>query len=294
MTRHQPLWQQAGEYPAARDRQLMASVWPSGGGAGGRPTKVNNTMDQSIPPGWLAVPLQGHGTVVCQWDEAEVITHTAAPPTGQQRWDIVVCQVHDPDIDGGTVGDFTFDLITGVPATSSPVIPTVPPNAVQMTWLLVNGGQANLNTANYYDKRPLGYAVVRHLGGAQTLPNTAYGQVWYDTVDSGSCFSFHAFSVPFPGRYRVQGAFSLDRAVSFTGAAIVKQGGVHLKRTPNNNQVSTGYSTAPGAAIDAVVIAAKDDALSIWGLVGPAANTQPNLAGPGVTQYASFEYIGPA
>src|SRR5215471_11711382 len=122
MTRYAPLWQQANSYPAGLDRNLLSTLWPAGGVKGGAVTAVNNTMNVSIAPGTIAVPLQGgQGDALCWWDQAEVLTLTAAPPSGQSRVDLIVCQVRDAALDAGTNNDFVFQAIAGTPAASNPV-----------------------------------------------------------------------------------------------------------------------------------------------------------------------------
>jgi hypothetical protein len=148
MTRYQPLWQQAGSYPAGIDRQLLASLWPNGGVKGGAVTAVNNTMNVWVAPGTIAVVLQGgQGNALCMWDAAEVVTLTAAPPSGQSRIDLIVAQVRDAALDGGANNDFVFMPIAGAPVASNPVAPALPTNAYPVATVLVGGAVANLNTA---------------------------------------------------------------------------------------------------------------------------------------------------
>ena len=159
MAKFPPLWNQALSYPAQVDRYLLGSLWPGGGASGAVPTVVANTMNVSIPPGSCAVPLQaGQGTALCHWDAAEVVTIVAAPPSGQSRWDLIVCQVRDNAIDGGPNNDFVLAAVAGTPA-ASPAPPANPANAYAMAWVLVSGGAANLNGATIVDLRANGLAV---------------------------------------------------------------------------------------------------------------------------------------
>jgi hypothetical protein len=154
MTRYVPLWQQGGTYPAQLDRALINTLWPAGGGAGAVPTAVGNTMNVTIPPGTIAVPLQaGQNTALCRWDTNEVVSSTAAPASGNSRIDVVICQVRDPLLDGGANNDFIFLVIAGTPATSNPVAPTVPTNAAEVCRYTVVGGSANLNGVTIIDRR---------------------------------------------------------------------------------------------------------------------------------------------
>ena len=232
MTRYQPLWQQANSYPAGIDRQLLATLWPVGGVTGGAVTAVANTMNVSVAPGTAAVVLQGgQGDALCRWDAAEIVTLTAAPPSGQTRVDLIVCQVRDATLDGGGNNDFVFLPIAGVPAASGAVAPAVPTNAAAVATVSVAGASANLNTAPIVDQRapalgttgpgfevynpslaacsasawvPLGYLdsnEVRDVGG------------WHAQVPNSS-----RFVVPVTGSYLVTG--SVNWVPNATGARV--------------------------------------------------------------------------
>jgi hypothetical protein len=287
MAHDPPLYQQSGSYPAQVDRRaLLASIWPGGGGAGAKPVAVANLMQVSIPPGWLAVPLvTGQGTAICRWDAAEVVTLAAAPASGNQRWDAVVCQVRDPDLDGGANADFVFAPVTGVPAASNPAIPATPANAALVSLHLITGGQSNLNTATLLDRRPLGRCDVWQ-NAAQALPNTAFGQIFFDTVAAGAGWNFGAYTCPMAGRYLVTAAVSIDRAVNFASLAVFVTPSKPGRAGSNYN--ATGLNSRP--ILSAVIPnLAAGDALSISALVGPAANT---VAGQDQT-YAGFQWLSP-
>ena len=158
MTRHAPLWQQSQEYSAQLDRSVFSALWPSGGASGAAPVAVANTMDITIPPGSAAVPLTDGTAALCRWDAPEVVTLDPAPPSGQSRWDLIVCQVRDNAIDGGPDNDFVIVAVAGTPA-ASPAPPANPANAYTMAWVLVSGGAANLNGAIIVDLRVNGLAV---------------------------------------------------------------------------------------------------------------------------------------
>ena len=158
--RFPPLWQQANSYPSQLDRSLFATLWPRGGVQGGAVTAVANTMNLSIAPGSVAVPLQsGQGGALCRWDAAEVVTLDAAPPSGQTRWDVLVCQVRDNQIDSGPINDWIFAIVKGTPSDSNAVIPPTPPNDLALANVTVPGAAANLNSAVIFDIRPGGLAV---------------------------------------------------------------------------------------------------------------------------------------
>lgn len=286
MTRYAPLWQQAGTYPSQLDRQLLGALWPGGGGAGPAPAVVQNTMNVTIPPGWLGVPLAaGQGSALCRWDAPEVVTLTASPPSGQQRWDAVVCQVRDTDLDQGPDNDFIFTVITGTAAASSPVIPSLPPNAAMVVLVLITGGQANLNSAWFNDRRPLGHAEVFN-ATAYTIPAATFQNLHLDAREGGAGFDtgFFTYNVPMSGRILVTGALTLDRAATAT-FQVNKGGGSTAKRL-GTGTVTAGSPTIGGAAVLPCV---AGDTLTISVYSSVAANT---LAGAALT-HAQFSYLGP-
>lgn len=166
MTRFTPLWQQAGSYVAQVDRALMGTLWPVPAAIGSAATAVANTMNVSIPPGAIAVPLvAGQFTALCRWDAAEVVTSPTAPAAGTSRIDQVIAQVRDPALDGGLNNDFIFTVNSGV-AASSPSAPAVPNNAAVVCQYTVVGGSANLNGVTLTDGR-------RGPGSVLTFASTA-------------------------------------------------------------------------------------------------------------------------
>ena len=168
MTRFTPLWQQAGSYPANYDRALLAALWPVPGAIGAKAAAVSNTMNVSIPPGTLAVPLQsGQHTALCRWDAAEVVTSPAAPAAGNSRIDIVVAQVRDPQLDAGVNNDFIFLVVAGTPTTGTPVQPATPTNAALVCSYTVPGGSANLNGVTVTDMRRGGGTVPVYASSAE-------------------------------------------------------------------------------------------------------------------------------
>jgi hypothetical protein len=287
MARHAPMYQQSQNYPAVRDRELLAALWPGGGGAGPAPARVNNTMNVNIPAGWLAVALQaGQGSTVCVWDAPEVVAIAAAPASGQQRWDLVVCQVRDNALDSGANQDFVFQAVTGVPAASSPAIPALPANSAMVALLLITGGQANLNTASFWDRRPLGHAEAYN-ATAYTIPASSFQTLKLDTLEGGAGFDpvFASYYVPMPGRYLITSVFTLDR-VSNPMLQVNKNGAAARRLGAPINGTTAGAPTIGGAAILRCV---TGDSLTISVFSSVAANT---LADPAYT-YAQFQYMGP-
>jgi len=115
---------------------------------------VSNTMQVSIAAGTAAVALgQPNYSALCRWDAAEVVTLTAAPPSGQSRIDLIVLQVRDAATDAGSNNDFIFQAIAGSPTTGTPTPPNTPAASYIVAQVLVPGGAANLNGATITDRR---------------------------------------------------------------------------------------------------------------------------------------------
>ena len=198
MAKYPPLYNQSLSYPAQLDRQLLAALWPSGGASGGAVTAVANTMQVSIAPGSAAVPLQpGQGSALCHWDGAELVTVDPAPPTGTDRYDLIICEVRDNVIDGGPNNDFQFRVVTGTPGGTPWQMPPTPPNALAMAALGLPGGDPNLNRVTIRDLRSQGLAVplwsdlatqggtlVQGTGASGNLDNLPFTRAFPNACDS--------------------------------------------------------------------------------------------------------------
>jgi len=166
MTRYVPQWLQAGSYAASQDRRLIAALWPGPASSGCAVTSVGGGMALNVAAGQVAVPSPNNtGSSLCSSDATEVVNIPAAPPSGQNRIDLVTCHPRGADLDGGTNNDFIFDVITGT-AAANPVAPAVPNGQVALAQVYVGGGVASIAQANITDVRPGAMAVA----GLANLP----------------------------------------------------------------------------------------------------------------------------
>jgi hypothetical protein len=146
MTRYTPLWLQQGNYPASVDRALIGGLYPNGGYTGMAVTPAT-AMTLNIAAGRAAVPTaNGTGSVLCWSDAVEQVTLTAAPPGGQNRYDLVTVQPRGNDLDGGANNDWIFNVVTGT-AAASPTVPSVPAGQLAVVQVYVPGGSASINTS---------------------------------------------------------------------------------------------------------------------------------------------------
>jgi hypothetical protein len=296
MTRYAPLWQQANSYAASLDRQLVGSLWPSGAASGAVPTASATTMQVTVPPGTVAVPLQsGQGAALCRWDANEVVTLFAG--SAQQRIDLVICQVRDNALDAGANNDFIFTSVTGTPAASNPAVPALPTNALAMCQVLVPAGSvANLSGATITDRRPSSLAVPGKVTSVynpatQTQYNVGAGVVIIDATNITV-----SFVAPLSGRVIVRWNATAASVTVSTLFVCMYSGGAQIG---SQEQVlaSSGAGTVsarsvfeqlysgltPGALYTFTPAAwAAGTALSYFYVGGPGALGSANSAGPSV------------
>lgn len=159
MTRFTPLWLQAGSYAGSVDRRLIGALWPAAASSGCAVTAQAGTMTANVAAGSVAVPTQnGTGSTLCASDATETVTLTAAPGSGTNRIDLIICRPRGNDLDGGANTDFIFDFVTGTPA-ASPAVPATPAGTVALAQILVIGGAASIVAGNITDVRPGNLAI---------------------------------------------------------------------------------------------------------------------------------------
>jgi hypothetical protein len=300
LTRYAPLWQQSSTYPAAVDRGLIAAVWPASGSTGAAVTAVAGTMNVSIAPGSAAVALGANLSVLCRWDVAEVVTLTAAPPSGSSRIDLIVLQVRDNSIDGGGSNDFIFQAIAGAVGTPGPgAVPAVPVNAYAVAQVLVPGAAANLNGATVTSRRsPLvprdSYACRVWKTAAFTLP-TASNALGWDVVEKDD-WNLSGINTGNPTRFTapVAGWYRLDATISTNPAAVGQWGLVSCYKNGTQyavlKQETFAVSTGnwPVLAGGTVLYLNAGDYVETW----KGASVQWNGVVGQYNTFASFIYLG--
>lgn len=156
MTRFQPQWLQAGSYSGSQDRRLIGALWPGPASTGFAVTPAS-AMILNIAAGQGAVPTANNtGAVLCTSDAVEQITLTPAPPSGSNRYDLVILRPRGNDLDGGANNDFIFDQVTG---TVGGAVPATPAGTLPLASVFIPGGSASISGANIADLRPGNLAV---------------------------------------------------------------------------------------------------------------------------------------
>jgi hypothetical protein len=303
MTRYTPQWLQSGSYAASVDRRLLGALWPTGASSGCAVSPAS-AMTVNIAAGQVAVPAQNNtGVTLCSSDAVEQVTLTAAPASGSNRYDLVVCQPRGTDLDGGGNNDFIFAVVTGV-AAASPSVPATPAGQLALAQIYVPGGSASVTAGNITDLRPGGLSIAsavtprygaRYSAGAVTSPATAStaqqvpltggGKVY----DQANAVTGSTYTCPAAGRYLVRAS------VSATVAS-----GVNLQcRIYRNGALDTTYGAAnayPSTAATmvgavALILCAVGDTLEMWWQTTATSIPIRNVANE---SYLAIDYLGPA
>jgi len=110
----------------------------------------------NVSAGSCAVPSANNtGSLLCVSDAVEPVTLNAAPGSGLNRIDLIICQTRGNDTDGGANNDFLFTFVTGT-AAASPVAPAVPVGALVLAQVFVGTGVASIVAGNITDLRAAG------------------------------------------------------------------------------------------------------------------------------------------
>jgi hypothetical protein len=228
MTRYTPIWLQAGSYAASVDRRLLGAIWPVGGVSGCAVT-VSSAMTLNIAAGQVAVPTQNNtGSTLCSSDATEQVTLAAAPGSGTNRYDLVICQPRGNDLDGGANNDFIFTTVTGT-AAATPTVPAVPAGALAIAQVYVPGGSASVTPTNITDRRgslgvnPNQMRVHAYRNGAMNVATGSGQLISLDAVefDPLGMLQGGEIQVPVPGTYML--AISVGVASGATGTNFTLQ-----------------------------------------------------------------------
>jgi hypothetical protein len=216
MTRYTPQWLQAGTYPASLDRRLMQALWPVGA-CDGCAVGVSSGMTVTVAAGQIACPTANStGVTLCTSDAQETVTLAAAPASGTNRYDLVICQPRGNDLDGGANNDFIFTSVTGS-AAATPTVPATPANAVAVAQIYVPGGSASVVAGNIVDVRPDSLRA----GPPQTWYGTNAGGVVLATTAPGTAHACLTATIP-PGDYLIA-AYTGGLSPLNTGNQIIAQ-----------------------------------------------------------------------
>jgi hypothetical protein len=216
-------------------------------------------MMLEITPGSVAVPTANNtGTVLCHSDAVETLTLDPAPPSGQDRQDLVICQARGADLDGGTDNDFIFAFVTGVPYSSGTYdpsrIPATPPGAVALAQVGLVGGTATVVGMPITDLRPGALGVPSAAGRLYPFSQTVFqpgvpSELTLDAIDylsGGFAHQGNTLVVPVKGIYHFNAALLL--ASSNTPPQAMGHSWLNLLRNGANVAQLPGFADSAGWA----------------------------------------------
>jgi hypothetical protein len=235
-------------------------------------------MQVSVAPGTAAVALaSAAGSALCRWDAAEIVTLTAAPPSGSSRIDLVVLQVRDNTLDAGGNNDFIFQAIAGAGGTPGPgAVPAVPTNAYAVAQLTIPGGAANLNGVTVVDRRvPMAGAARAYRNAAWTTASASPTTVLLDTASYGTGFNLGTglYTCPVAGLYLATGQLVINSSAAGQSvrASLLWNGALYTVAPAN--YVTTAASQITGGVVSDLVLAAAGDTIGLATFGAPAGAT---------------------
>lgn len=154
-----PLWMQNLSYDAGEDRQFIAAVFQDGV-VGPTDLKVvqraaGTNMSVDVGAGTVAIPgTDGleQGTYLHRYDAVTNVVLDPAPSVGTTRYDLIVAEVRDAQVNLGANNDGRIRAVAGT-AASSPVEPAVPASSVVLARVTVAHNTAAIVTSMIQDRR---------------------------------------------------------------------------------------------------------------------------------------------
>ena len=239
-------WLQNGVYPASVDRLLIGALWPRAASVGLAASPQPGTMNVTLTAGQVAVPTGVNAAVLCSSDQTEIVTHQAAPPSGQSRIDLIIARPRSGDLGPAGPDDFIFDVVTGV-AAASPSVPALPATTALLHVVTIPGGSVAITAGMIADARPGGLAVPAYAGtvarapfGAVSLSGLTPLPFAAPTFDPLGGFATAAFTCRLAGFYQVQAVITIVGVPAANGPAYRIQ--------KNNTDYSTGNGFNGGSA----------------------------------------------
>jgi hypothetical protein len=215
-----------------------------------------------IAPGSVACPsVNNTGTVLCHSDAVEHLTLDPAPPAGQDRVDMVICQSRGADLDGGINNDFVFAIVKGTPYTPPyngvRDDPPIPPGAVALARVGVVGGTVTPGRIDDFRPGPLSLSQIpaaRIYPATQTVIQN--GPILLDATNylrGGFTKSADNFSliIPVPGIYHFhaqiwwENGYSVPPPTAYAFVAIMRNG-AEIRNYADNSSFATWVAPAGG------------------------------------------------
>lgn len=230
MTLYPPIFQQNDSYSALLLRQFVDAVVPNGGVLRGTDLVVSQraagaNMSVDVSPGHCIVvggDAPNQGKYFCWSDAVENVPLATAPGTGQSRKDLIVANVRDSTVIGGSFDDWQPLPVTGTPAaTGSEVAPTPPPSSFVLAQIQVGPTVASITNTNITDLRSSAMLGVN--ATTPTLRTVTGDSGWGDTTPVPIAGSDITVNVTAGQRLRYTAAVSMfNRNALGTAATLVR------------------------------------------------------------------------
>ena len=188
-----PMYEQEGQYMAQADRMFhgdilgsLPAMLLSYGAFQVTQTGAGANMAVDIQPGRAA--FQGNfttneGAYYLWADAVENVVVTAAPPVGQERYDLIVAQVRNDYLDSGGNNDWLYQVIRGTPATTgSATVPVAGTNQFALASVHIASQVTSIVTSAITDLRPALWSHVQPPALTAAAPFQSFtdsqGDVW--------------------------------------------------------------------------------------------------------------------
>jgi hypothetical protein len=160
LTGTDPLWMQNVTYDGNEDRWLMEALASDGvvnaGDCKVTQRAAGTNMSVDVAAGLVFVPGTDNpltqGTYLCRLQAVANVTLDAAPSAGTSRYDLIVAEVRDGQVNLGPNHDWQLRAIKGT-AASTPVEPTLPPSCVVLARVTIASGTAAITNGMILDRR---------------------------------------------------------------------------------------------------------------------------------------------
>jgi hypothetical protein len=160
LTETDPLWMQNVLYDGNEDRWLMEALASDGivnaGDLKVTQRAAGTNMSVDVAAGMIFVPGTDNpltqGTYLCRLPSTKNVTLDAAPSAGTSRYDIIVAEVRDGQVNLGPNHDWQLRAIKGT-AASTPIEPTLPPSVVPLARVTIASGTAAITNGMILDRR---------------------------------------------------------------------------------------------------------------------------------------------
>jgi len=210
-------------------------------------------MGVYVAAGQIAAPSANNtGSVLCTSDAQEVLNLNPAPPSGTDRYDVIICRPRGQDLDGGANDDFIFDFVSGT-AAASPTVPATPAGCVALANVRVRGGSATVAAGDVADVRT-------------SQPLAVYNPATLPTVTRAGWLK-----APFTNTANQVTDVGLPAVLPVSGLYTLAIQGTSTKVTVGNQpcymviNLSASYSASPGTGCAFAIIDAAYGANGTYG-----------------------------